>query len=285
MVKLGQGGKVVMEEGTEARHPEEKSPRKARKRKPELWIRNVRKAKVNSGKAYQQVRKDGKVDQAKSKEIGEPCKCKKKCHENLTNEERSRIFETYWEMGDREVQRGFLVKWVKRQQKIRERKRTNIGGERRMRDYNYKYFLPDPNDANEAIEVCQKFFLGTINVSKKVIATVFQKKLQSTGTMKKDLRGRKTREITTGNRQRKVVQHIKMFKVVESHYVRKTSKAQYLPQELSLAEMYRLSQNWCHENKYRCENYDSYRRVFSTRFNLKFQRPKKDLCSPRMSVQ
>ena len=70
-----------------------------------------------------------------------------------------------------------------------------------------------------------------------------------------------------------------MFMVVESHYVRKTSKAQYLPQELSLAEMYRLYQNWCHENKYRCENYDFYRRVFSTRFNLKFQCLKKDLCS------
>ena len=74
------------------------------------------------------------------------------------------------------------------------------------------------------------------------------------------------------------MKHIKQFKVVESHYVRKESKYEYLPAELSVAEMYRMYTVWCSNENYALESYDFYFRVFKERFNLKFQKPKKDKC-------
>ena len=69
-----------------------------------------------------------------------------------------------------------------------------------------------------------------------------------------------------------------MFKVVESHYVRKTEKHQFLPKELCLAEMHSLYTEFCEEKGYEKENFDFYKK-FRRRFRLKFMKPKKDECN------
>lgn len=140
--------------------------------------------------------------------------------------------------------------------------------------FSFKYFLPcEPKK-----EVCQVMFLNTLGISKKVVLNVFQKKIED-GCLQKDKRGRKKGKTLTGKRVMNVITHIKMFKCVESHYVRKNSKYQYLAQELSVAEMHRVYKKWCAEEKMKTESYDFYKWVFTSLFKLKFQKPKKDKCA------
>ena len=79
--------------------------------------------------------------------------------------------------------------------------------------------------------------------------------------------------------------HIQLFKVVESHYVRKESKYQYLPDKyqylpdtLNISEMLRMYTEWCDEQGINAENYVFYKRVFNEHFDLNFHKPKKDEC-------
>lgn len=69
-----------------------------------------------------------------------------------------------------------------------------------------------------------------------------------------------------------------MFPIVESHYVRQQCNWEFLPEHLSVREMHRLYREWCKENSLKSESYDFYLHVFKDRFNLKFNRPKKDVC-------
>ena len=71
---------------------------------------------------------------------------------------------------------------------------------------------------------------------------------------------------------------INLFKVVESHYVRKEVRYEYLPKELNVAEMNRMYNQWCAQKGYQQESCAFYYRVFKECFNLKFQQPKKDKC-------
>ena len=65
------------------------------------------------------------------------------------------------------------------------------------------------------------------------------------------------------------MQYIQQFKVLESHYVRRNAKFEYLPVELRISEMYRMYLEWRVEKSYPLENYHFYSRVFHERFNLK----------------
>lgn len=67
------------------------------------------------------------------------------------------------------------------------------------------------------------------------------------------------------------------FQMEESHYVRKNRKVEYLPDTLNVTEMHRLYVEWCTEKDYTPDSYVFYRKVFHDEFNLKFQKPKKDL--------
>ena len=65
---------------------------------------------------------------------------------------------------------------------------------------------------------------------------------------------------------------------MESHYVRKSAKCQYLPMELTVREMHRMYVEE-HDGIGEVENYNFYFRVFNEKFNLKFHKNKKDKCN------
>ena len=77
------------------------------------------------------------------------------------------------------------------------------------------------------IPVCQKFFLNTLAVDEKRVRAALAKKKEA-GTVKTDSRGKHDHHINCEERQKNVMNHIQLFKVVESH-VRRESKYQYLP--------------------------------------------------------
>ena len=98
------------------------------------------------------------------------------------------------------------------------------------------------------------------------------------GTVKTDSCVKHDHHANCEERQKNVMDHIQLFKVVESHYVRKESKYQYLPDTLNISEMHRMYTEWCDEQGINAENYAFYKRVFNENFDLKFHKPKKDEC-------
>ena len=106
------------------------------------------------------------------------------------------------------------------------------------------------------------------------------KKLTNTGTMAMDERGKLGNHNTvSAEREAPVIEHIQQFLTVESHYVRRGCKWEYLPEELSVKEMHRMYKKYCAEKGYsKVESYDFYLQTFTSRFNLKFHKSKKDAC-------
>ncbi len=259
------------------------SPRK--KVRPETWKKNIKKRHSNEGKGYEGTIKTGTetiVEKIKENTMRAGCegKCRMDCTEIYSVEVRRKIFSEFHELPNIEAKRQYLLQRVIRIPKDRTRKRSYDGERKeRRREFTYKYTFSDPDIKDYDIAVCQKMFLDTLGISTQMVITAHEKKTD-TGALVTDERGRhgNSRKVDPV-REQWVIQHIKSFKVVESHYVRKSlADYQFLPQDLSVKEMHRMYIEHCNEKGYEMENYDFYKRVFHRRFRLKFQKPKKDLC-------
>ena len=101
-------GDVDCEESEEEEHRERKKRRRAY---PEIWKKSIRKHNIVSGKSYVNVK--GKVIPTKEFADGFQCNCPKKCHENITDEERKLCFETFYSSKSWECQTAFLCSLVK----------------------------------------------------------------------------------------------------------------------------------------------------------------------------
>ena len=140
----------------------------------------------------------------------------------------------------------------------------NEGKKTRNRQTTRIYTLHSLEDT-EPVQVCQKFFLATHAISEQSIRTALKKKTD-TGTIQPDLRGCHKSHITVAdvNKERAVVEHIKLSKCVESYYVRKEVKWQYLPEELK--EMHRMYVEYRAEMKTEPESYTFYHYIFTSYF-------------------
>ena len=272
------GPVTVSAMGTEAKNATPLETRK-RKRKPELWKKNKRKTAVNHGYEFEDKRKklDGSIvtKNVKKREMKPPCKesCRFKCREKFNEEARQKAFDDFYANGDRAIQSQQIASLVTQEKKARTR--TKDADKESRRDFSRTYSLVLNG---ESINVCQTMFLNTLGVSEKRVRTEIQN-VTITGAPKPDARGRHGKHRTAEQRERFVMENIQQFKVLESHYVRKEAKYEYLPSELNITEMYRLYIQWLADKPhYPKEEYTFYARVFRERFNLKFQKPKKDEC-------
>lgn len=266
---------------------EEVSTRKSRKRKrnPIAWRRNVIKACRNSGKEY----KTWKDKLQPSRKVKDPCNCRMKCNEKISEIDRQSIFGYYWNLGDINRQRDFISKLVQRKNKERtriKRKNVNIAPERNeespspdqqsRRTFTYDYsFIKD----KIKVPVCKIFFLNTLCISAQVVKTVFNK-TGSTGVVSEDRRGKACKNsLLSESVKESVREHINSFQTVESHYCRKNTSRLYLPASLNISKMYSLYQEYCSDkNITEVATESIYRAVFNSDFSMSFFRPKKDLC-------
>lgn len=271
---------------TEERHPSLLKCTPKKSRNPDQWKRNVRKRMFQEGKEYEETRKTkkGKITkkiQEKAMKKGCDEKCRMKCTNKVSEEARKKIYDAYYSLKSITEKRNFIASRVSEvsTQRNRKRKSTNET-KRRNRNVAYKYSFVSEDDSTANIAICQKMFLDTLVISKTMIKTLFATKREATGKIEEDNRGRhgKQRRICS-ERMKNVIDHIKTFKVIDSHYVRKSVSAQFLPAELSIREMHRLFILHCEEKNIPHENYHFYKRIFKRKFNLKFQKPKKDQCS------
>ena len=108
-------------------------PRK-RLRKPDLWKRNVAKAKRAKGEAYV----SGQVVEAAKP--GPPCLCKRRCFSKFTEEERKKIFFGFWGFGDKSVQDAYLHGLI-RVRKVARRRPRAAQSSRSPRETSFVYVV------------------------------------------------------------------------------------------------------------------------------------------------
>jgi len=115
------------------------------------WKRNVRKRLRNSGKSY--ISSSGKA--VLQRQMGKGCsdKCRYKCKEHITEENRKKLFNSYWQTGDINHQRQFIVDHINR--RVTARPTKNVADSRRQLSFSYQ--LSSDCD-NTTYTVCKTSF-------------------------------------------------------------------------------------------------------------------------------
>lgn len=196
------------------------TPKKITRKRPrdeKEWQDNKAKRLKNSGEPYTACRSKKEYSR---KTLGPICSCKRKCGENISQNQRQAIFDSYYKLSDHERQWDFILIHTKSET---IKKMTIDRKNSRTQTVKY-YFMVN----NTKIQVCRKFFLNTLCISNQVIYMALEK-LQSKNELK-DNRGKHD------NRPQKVaveteegiIQHINSFPTKESHYVRKDTQSKYL---------------------------------------------------------
>ena len=236
------------------------------------WQRNIIKCKKNRGEAY--VSHSGTEKRARILKKGCGENCKRHCHQQISQDQREKIFHEFWGTGDINRQNDFLCSTI---QIVKKNKITNKRNPSK-RQFSRKYFFR-VNDDN--VKVCSKFYMDTLDITFSKTETALQKGRKYTSKLTgNDDRGKHT------NRPNKVSessiniikQHINSFPRIESHYCRKNSKKEYLSETLSISKMYNMYVKDCIKNGHCYEKEGMYRKIFNTHFNLSFHKPLKDMC-------
>ena len=277
---------TVEKAGTEALSPTVylKSPEK--KRDLRRSKKNTGKRKFNAGEDFVDKKKKGKakgkIEIIKQRKMKEGCNasCTMKCSEDLNA--RMELFDAYWALPSMTEKWSYVTSRIT-QNKVQRKRKRKLDSEKE-RSITYEYWFPAPSggikDGGYNIRVCQKMFLDTLDISTTAVRTAFEKYHKQTGTQEPDKRGcHDNKKRIDKIQEQGVIEHISSFKVVESHYVRKNEKCQFLPKDLTISEMHRLFLRFYEEESYEKVNFNSYKRVFRRKFPLKFQKPKKDECN------
>lgn len=240
------------------------------------WLDEKRKALVNIGRAH--ISRSGKQQMAK--QMKGPCasNCRLKCFDNFGVVAREKIFETFWNLGDHCQQWSFIsshVKEIRKKQWTQDSKRLNV----------YKFFLPLLSNIGhmEKVMVCKTMFKNTFSISNTFIQSAIDKHDKNTGICTKDMRGfhQNHPTIITATMKENVIQHVKSFAPIESHYTRKDSNKQYLDCELTFKKMYDLYITWCKDlniTENIATSVRQYKDIINKELNIAFYIPKKDQC-------
>jgi hypothetical protein len=248
---------------------------KSRKRlqKPKMWKRHQRKTIKNTGEEYSTKKGLKKRKRLLQQSDCERKKCKRRCHEHISEAEREGIHYHYWKVLDTyDKKQTFICEHVST-----ESTRHKTVGECSRRSQTLAYFL---TVGGEKKRVCRDFFLRTLDETPDKVRYNLKKR-HNRGGVNGDQRGKARHEHPSiSDTDKQVIKnHIMSYPAVESHYCRSSSKRKYLPQNLSIAEMFRQYKVKCIADNITPLKEHAYREIFCTEFNLGFHQPKKDQCS------
>ena len=245
----------------------------------ESWKKNVKKRLRNSGQEY--VMNSGRKRESRKMKPGCGVGCRLKCHDRITENQRSNIFNDYWKLGDPIRQREYLAAHVKRGS-VRRSNEYKKHPHPTRRDNVFKYELPN---GNEKVHVCKCFFLDTLAICDRLVRTTFVS-MSPGGSVATEKRGKHCRQRKIpAEIQKNMFDHIASFSTVESHYCRASSRKKYLPAHLSVAKMFEMFKKIQIEQSLKFGSLAKYRKIFDRDFNLGFFKPKKDQCDICFSYQ
>ncbi|XP_047998592.1 uncharacterized protein LOC125235971 [Leguminivora glycinivorella] len=190
---------------------------KKRKVHKENWQSTQRKKNKNEGKSFTTAK--GKLVDEKT--IKDPCtlKCRMKCFEKFSKEQRLKIFKKFWSIGDRTLQWKYVLKYTEKVKKARH----TIKETKHNRQFTYSYYLP--SEEKKTVKVCKTMFLNTISSGERIVSTAW-KKDRGYDIIEPDNRGKHHHKKTVIDEEmiRSVCDHVNSFPLVESHRIRKDSK-------------------------------------------------------------
>lgn len=175
-----------------------KSPPARRPRNPESWACNKRKTLRNSGLSYLNTK--GKLVEGRRMRASCGATCRSKCDTKITEADREREFNAFWNLGEIVKQRKFLDQHIE----AHEPKRRQSSDRQSSRSLTLRFYLEAEN--SRMVHVCKKMFLNTLAVSSQVIQGVV-KKYSRLGFQ--DKRGKFPRKLTQA--QELAVEHVKKF--------------------------------------------------------------------------
>ncbi|KAL0830179.1 hypothetical protein ABMA28_003636 [Loxostege sticticalis] len=259
----------VSQENEENTAPqEEKKKGRKRKRDEESWKQNKAKSLRNAGKQY--INK--KYKEIKPRSVQPPCgdKCRLKCCEKISEDQRQTIFNVYWKLGKVDAQRSFIMSCM-----------TNITPR-------YKYTnASNPRNCNQAfhfivegqsVRVCKTFFIKTLDISDRVIRTV-KSKIDEHGVLAQDLRGQHSNHLRVDEQLlNDIKQFIDAIPRIESHYIRQYSTREYIDGGKTISDLFRDSKENQNKNNRAAGKYCTFYKVFTQEYNISFFRPRKDQC-------
>ena len=158
------------------------------------------------------------------------CKCRFKCSEAFIDDVRSKICAEYYALGDFCRQKDYILqRLIIRPVKTRQIVSREISGKEAFsqnRQISIAYYM---EHAASRHRVCQSFFLKTLCISNRAVLTAVEGRTDSGTFGQMDGRGRQPPvNNTDAEHKRAILEHIKSFPAVESHYCRKDSQWQYL---------------------------------------------------------
>lgn len=174
----------------------------------------------------------------------------------------------------------FILKYTDCNVPKQSRPTDNSRGKKLM---TVKYFIYK-HSTKQRLPVCQKAFIDTLRVTQSRVRGVVHRFFQS-GLMPKENRGGDRKKNLFSAKKKSVLEFIKKFKVIESHYCRsKTSSRVYLSSDLNIKRMWRLYNNELTDDELKVkESY--FRYVFRHNFNIGFGKPSVDECSTCISLR
>lgn len=239
-----------------------------RLRNSDGWEKNIKKVKRNLGEEYTNAAKK-KVEK---REMRKPCneKCRTRCKTKITEDQRRKIFETYWKLSSIDRQRSFIDSHIS---DISPTYKNKKPGSNRSKNIKYTLRVED-----KIFQVCKTFFKNTLAINNRTIFTITKKK-DKQGFLTTDQRGRhgKQKRVPEGVIQG-IRNHINSFPRVSSHYCRARTKKEYLDGSLNIATMYRLYIENCKNNNLEYAKISMYSKILNTETNISFHVPKKDQC-------
>lgn len=205
--------------------PETTRQSRKRVRDPSKWKQNVAKSLRNSGKAYISTTSKKEVP---GRCIKEACNCRLKCSDNIDETERTQLFESYWSLGEVELQRSYIrccMMEVKPKYKYSNAARPRLPN-------NAFYFTVN----NNKIRVCKTFFINTLGICDRQIRTI-KNKTDSQGFLQKDNRGKHaSRKPISPFIIQDIKQHIDSIPRIESHYLRANTSREFISGEKTVMD-------------------------------------------------
>ena len=261
-----------------------------RAKRPELYAENIQKRKKAAGEEY--ISSAGVTVRAKQPQPVNCSKCRFKCNDKVSEQQRVSLCKSFYEMADYTRQKDFIVSHM---QEMKSKVLVNNACGHHITSR--CCYLPSENGR---VRVCQKFFCSTLDVKERAMRKYLTSRNNQNVTIGAlpDQRGRHQSKNKTPDWKNELIkQHISMYPCVESHYCRSSSNRQYLDSTLSIQKMYdQFREFWKTKQSYHnLETSDPeenspatdedipsvtvYRKVFCTEFNLSFYKPKKDQCN------
>lgn len=210
-------------------------------------------------------------------------RCKRyKCYENISREERERIFNHFYSLEGKNIQDTYIsglitVETIKQRRPRKSAGHNNSSGKDLHSASFYYKIRVLRDDVAQEVPVCRTAFLN-IHATTKARLRYIQQSLVNTASAPADQRGKYQNRPKTIPVELKLLvnEHIESFAPRKSHYsLRKNPNRSYLPENLSVKQMYRMFLG-----QYRINiPYQSYWSIFHKEYNIKFGVPRSDTCT------